>query len=91
MKQIYNFEKCDPPALNEKLLQAEIEKRRTRKQTALLALASILFQIVAIIVGMISLYVYPILAGISFVYAIISATGSGVVAIVYTRKGGATI
>jgi len=71
MKRIYNFEKCYPPALNEKMLQAEIEKRRTRKQTALLALASILFQVVAIIVGMISLYVYPIVAGISFVYAII--------------------
>lgn len=91
MKQIYNFEKFDPPALNEKMLQAEIEKRKIRKQTALLAMASILFQTIAFIIGMISIYIYPLLAVICFVYVVISATGGGVIAIVYTRKGGAMI
>lgn len=91
MKQIYNFEKFDPPALNEKMLQAEIEKRKIRKQTALLAMASILFQTIAFIIGMISIYIYPLLAVICLVYVVISATGGGVIAIVYTRKGGAMI
>ena len=42
MKQIYNFEQHKPPVLNENMLRAELERRRLRWQTALLALAGIL-------------------------------------------------
>lgn len=44
MKQIYNFENYAPPALNEKTLRREIERRKLRRQMFLLALAAILSQ-----------------------------------------------
>ena len=48
MKQIYNFEQYTPPVLNENMLREELEQRRLRWQTALLALAGILLQVVAV-------------------------------------------
>ena len=28
MKQIYNFEQCNPPVLNENIIRSEIERRK---------------------------------------------------------------
>ncbi len=91
MKQIYNFELQRPPSLNENMLQAEIEARKLRWQTALLAVAGILFQVVAILLGWSAIDWYPWLTVLCFCYVILSATGCGVVAIAYSRKGGFSI
>lgn len=41
MKQIYDFEKYAPPALSEKTLRQEFERRKLRRQMFLLALAAV--------------------------------------------------
>ena len=47
MNQIYNFEQHKPPVLNENMLRAELERRRLRWQTALVAVAGTLLLIAA--------------------------------------------
>ena len=90
MKQIYNFEQHKPPVLNENMLRAELERRRLRWQTALLALAGILLQVVVVLFGYSAIDWYPWISAICFGYVIISTTGCGVVAVAYSRKGGVT-
>lgn len=91
MNQIYNFEQHKPPVLNENMLRAELERRRLRWQTALIAVAGILFQVLLILVGFVTKNEYPIITVVCLFYVVISITGSSVLAIVYTRKGGLTI
>ena len=90
MKQIYNFEQHKPPVLNENMLRAELERRRLRWQTALLALAGILLQVVIALFGYSAIDWYPWVSAICFGYVIISTTGCGVIAVTYSRKGGIT-
>ncbi len=91
MKQIYHFEQYTPPALNENLLLAEMERRKLRLQTALFAFAGILFQIVVVLLGYSAIGWYPWLASACVGYVIVSTTGGGVIAITYSRKGGHTV
>ena len=90
MKQIYHFEQHKPPVLNENMLRAELERRRLRWQTALLALAGILLQVVVVLFGYSAIDWYPWISAACFGYVIISTTGCGVIAVVYSRKGGIT-
>lgn len=90
MNQIYNFEQHKPPVLNENMLRAELERRRLRWQTALLALAGILLQVVIVLFGYSAIDWYPWISAICFGYVIISTTGCGVIAVTYSRKGGIT-
>lgn len=91
MKQIYNFEQHKPPVLNENMLRAELERRRLRWQTALLALAGILLQVVAVLFGYSAIDWYPWISAICFAYVIVSTTGCGIIAVVYSRKGGINV
>lgn len=91
MNQIYNFEQHNPPVLNENMLRAELEQRRLRWQTALIAVAGILIQVLLILVGFVTKNEYPMITVVCLIYVVISITGSSVLAIVYTRKGGLTI
>ena len=88
MKQIYDFEQAKPPVLNENMLRAKIEKRKLRWQTVLLAVAAFLLQVVMILLGLVTSVEYPQIAVGCFVYVVISITGSGVIAIVYSGKKG---
>ena len=88
MKQIYNFEQYKPPVLNENMLRAELERRRLRWQTALLALAGILLLIVTAMLGFLVLEDYPWITALCLAYILFSATGGSVLAIVVTKKGG---
>lgn len=90
MKQIYNFEQHKPPVLNENMLRAELERRRLRWQTALLALAGILLQVAIVLFGYSAIDWYPWISAICFGYVIITTTGCGVIAVTYSRKGGIT-
>ena len=91
MNQIYNFEQHKPPVLNENMLRAELERRRLRWQTTLIAVAGILIQILLVLFGFVTKNEYPIITVVCLIYVVISITGSSVLAIVYTRKGGLTI
>lgn len=91
MKQIYDFEQYNPPALNERIIREESERRKLRIQTALVALAGILIQIVVITLGIGIIGEYPNIAAICFLYVLLSTTGGSVLAVVYTQKGGLII
>ena len=88
MKQIYNFEQHKPPVLNENMLRAELERRRLRWQTALVAVAAILLLIVTALIGYLVLEGYPWITVLCLAYVLFSATGGSVLAIVVTKKGG---
>ena len=88
MKQIYNFEQHKPPVLNENMLRTELERRRLRWQTALVALAGILLQTVVVLVGFYVIADYPWLTALCLGYTVVSITGGSVLAVVATRKGG---
>lgn len=86
MKQIYEFDEVSPPVLNESMLRAEMEKRKIRRQTALLAVAGILLQIVVTMLGFLALTSNLLIAVFCFVYVLVSVTGSSVIAVVFTQK-----
>lgn len=90
MKQIYNFEQHTPPILNENIIRTEIERRKLQWQTTLLVLAGILIQTVVALFGYSAVDWYPLISVVCFSYIVISTTGCGVVAVVYSRKGGIT-
>ena len=88
MKQIYNFEQHNPPVLNENMLRAELERRRLRWQTTLIAIAGILLLITAAMLGFLVSEEYPWITALCLTYILFSATGGSVLAIVITKKGG---
>lgn len=91
MKQIYDFDRYNPPALNENMLRAEAERRKRHRQTALLAVAGLLLQAAVVLLGYSAIDWYPWLSAACFAHVIVSTTGCGVVAVVYSRKGGKMI
>ena len=91
MNRIYNFEQHDPPILNENMIRREIERRKFHWQTALLVLAGILLQVGIALLGYSATDWYPWLTVLCFSYIVISTTAYGIIAVVYSRKGGVTI
>ena len=91
MNQIYNFEQYKPPVLNENMLRAELERRRLRWQTTLIAVAGILIQILLVLFGFVTKNEYPVITVACLIYVVFSVTGCSVLAIVCTRKGGLTL
>ena len=91
MRQIYDFERHAPPALNENMLRAELERRKRHRQTALLAVAGLLLQAAVTLLGYSALDWYPWLSALCFSHVIVSTTGCGVVAVIFSRTGGKTI
>ena len=87
MKQIYDFEKYAPPALSEKTLRQEFERRKLRRQMFLLALAAVLSQIAVFLMGLLAWESRQDFAVCCFVYAAVSIVGSVVIAIVYSYRG----
>lgn len=91
MRQIYDFEQHSPPILNENMLRAEAERRKRQRQTTLLAVAGLLLQAAIALFGYSALDWYPWLSALCFGHVIVSTTGCGVIAVVYSQKGGKTI
>ena len=88
MKQIYDFDQYNPPALNERILREQIEQRKLRLQTTLIAFAGILIQIIIAVLGVVAMEEYPIITVMCCMYVLISTTGGSILAVVYTQKGG---
>ena len=81
MKQIYNFEQVNPPVLNESMLRAELEKRKLKKQTPLIAICGVLSMLLLLIFAVLLAETQPFIAGLCMTYVVISLTGSVVLAI----------
>ncbi len=90
MKQTFDFEQFDPPILNENILRRELEKRAERRRTVLLTVAGALFEAVFILLGLLCWNTAPALTLIGIGLSVASMMGSGIIAIVYTQKGGAS-
>ena len=70
------------------MLRAELERRRLRWQTALVAVAGILIQVLLVMCALAVRDEYPMVSMICLAYVVLSTTGGSVLAIVCTRKGG---
>ena len=90
MKQTFDFERFSPPVLNENILRRELEKRAERRHTVLLVVAGALFEAVFILLGLLCWNTAPALTLVGIGLSVASMMGSGVIAIVYTQKGGAS-
>lgn len=88
MRQSYDFERFDPPVLNEKMLRRELERREQRRQTILLAAAGALLEALFVLLGLLCWDAAPVLSAGCVCFAVVSAAGSGAITIVYTQKGG---
>lgn len=88
MKQIYDFEQCTPPVLNENMLHMKLEERRKRQQMILAAIGSVLLQTAMLFTGFLTKETYPLIAFAGFLYLLISTVGGSVITIVYVQKGG---
>ena len=81
MQQIYDFEQMNPPVLNESMLRAELEKRKLKKQTTLIAICGIVSMLLLLLLAIIIAEAEPLLSGLFITYVIISLTGSVILAI----------
>ncbi len=88
MKQTYDFERFPPPALNERMLRRELQKRAERRCTVLLAVTGALFQVVFILLGLLCWNTIPVLTLICICFSLVSVVGSGAITIIYAQKGG---
>lgn len=88
MERIYDFEQNTPPILNERILLAELSRRKLRRQTALIVVAGILFQIVVAVLGYSALDWYPLLSVFCITFNIISIISCGALAVACAGKGG---
>ena len=86
MKQIYCFNYAQPPAISEKMLRIEIERRKTRLQTALAALAVALFQWCLLVAAVMLYSVNIYLSVVCMSYNVIAVCGAGVIVAVYANK-----
>lgn len=86
MKQVYNFEQYAPPVIDESMLRAEGERRKTQRQTMLLALASLLSLAALTVFGLLAGGMYPLLCGLCFGYVVFAVTGGSVIALVFAGR-----
>ena len=86
MNTIYNFEAVQPPALSEKMLQIELKRRKTQRQTTLVAIAGVITQLCMLLISILLLPVNITLAIIGFAYVCVSLSGSSVIMVVFTQN-----
>ena len=89
MRQTLDFERFDPPVLNERMLRRKLEERQERRYVVLLAIAGALLETALVLLGLLYWTVFPALGLGRFCFALISTAGGGAVAIVFVQKGGA--
>ena len=86
MKQIYNFEKNNPPCLNERYLRKAAERRKLQRQTILLTVAAILSQIVVLLFGILMWPMQPVITLSCILYVLTAALSSSILMIAFTKK-----
>ncbi len=86
MKKIYRFDGIQPPAISEKALRTEIERRKMKRQTTLLVLAGMLTEVCLLITALILQPVNSVLSMIFVAYVCVAMSGGGVIAIVFIHR-----
>lgn len=85
-KTLYEFTAETPPVLNEGMLRQELERRRKQRQAVLLVLAMLLSQSAVALLGILAVGWVPWLSALCFAYVVLSAAGSGVLAVLCTGR-----
>ena len=94
MKQIYDFGRHTPPALNERMLREALERRSLRRQTVGVvgtgAIGSCVILLLAafVLLAYSAMDWYPLITWLCLGYVAAAVAGGGVIAVVYSRKGG---
>ena len=86
MKQIYNFEKNNPPCLNERYLRKEAERRKLQRQTILLTVAAILSQMVILLFGILMWQIQPVIAFVCILYVLTATLSGSILMSAFTKK-----
>ena len=87
MNQIYNFEQNEPPIVNENMLRARLEKKKAVRNAAIVAVASVMLQMMTLLLGILMYSQYPIITFLCVSYVVVSMVSSSVISIVYSKKG----
>ncbi len=85
-RETLDFERECPPMLTCELLEAELERRRLNRQTAILALSGILLESCFLLAALLLRHEFPVLAAACAGYMVCSSTGGGILALVYSAK-----
>lgn len=85
MKQIFHFDQLPPP-LTEKMLRAELERRRSRRQTGLLTVAAVLMEACLWAAALLLFPTYPVLSLLCLLYSAVSITGGTILILIFTYK-----
>ena len=85
MKQIFRFDQLPPP-LTENMLRAELERRRSRRQTFLLAAAALLMEACLWAAALLVFPLYPALSLLCLLYSAVSIAGGTVLVLIFAYK-----
>ena len=87
MNQIYNFEQNEPPIINENMLRARLDKKKAVRNASIVAVASVMLQMMTLLLGILMYSQYPIITFLCVSYVVVSMVGASVISIVYSKKG----
>ena len=87
MNQIYNFEQNEPPIVNENMLRARLDKKKAVRNASIVAVASVMLQMMTLLLGILMYSQYPIITFLCVSYVVVSMVGASVISIVYSKKG----
>ena len=86
MNLYFDFENHNPPALTEKELRKENERRDLQKQILLLRIAAFLVSLCLVLFALIAAKNYAIISIICILFAGVYVIGSGVISVVFFSK-----
>lgn len=86
MNPTFDFEAHRPPVLTERMLRAEADRRRLRRQTLILTLAALVTQVILVVLGIALYETQPVLSLVCLAYVCLSAVGGGLAALVCQKE-----
>ena len=87
MNQIYDFEQYEPPIINENILNARLEQKKTARNAILTGIAVLLMQVLVLTMGYLLYNKYPLLTLLCVTYVVFSVISGSIISIIYSKKG----
>ena len=86
MNPTFDFEAHRPPVLTERMLRAEADRRKLRRQTLILSLAALVTQVILVVLGIMLYQTQPVLSLLCLGYVCLSTAGGGLAALIYQKE-----
>lgn len=86
MNTVYDFEKYEPPRLNEKMLREEQKRRELKKQILLLRIASVLVSLCIILFAFLVSPDSVLVAVLCIVFVCVCIAGNGLITVLFFRQ-----